>query len=1028
MFCDLVGSTELAGRLDPEDLGEVIGTFHRAIANVITAFGGFVARYIGDSALIYFGYPSAHEDDAERAIRAGLQAVETVSRLAPLHGHKPQVRIGIATGLVVVGDIVGTGVAPEQDVAGETPNLAARLQAVAEPNAIVIAANTRRLAGGLFEYRDLGTVALKGFSEPVPAWQVLGASTTEGRFEAQHETELIPMVGRDEEIELLLSEWRQAREGRGKAVLLSGEPGIGKSRLTAMLSERLTAEPHIRLSYFCSPHKQGSPLYPCITQLEHAAGFARDDSPIKKLDKLDLALAPGKQHAEDFVLIADLLSLPADDRYPKLQLTPQKRKERTMQALLRQLTLLSQQRPLLMIFEDAQWVDPSTHDLLDLTVKQIANLRILLIITFRPEFRAEWLNQPHVSALTLRSLPRPQAIALVMEVAGKNVLPDDVIDDIVERTDGVPLFLEELTKAVMEAGAHEDAAHSVISRTSHHAFAVPTTLHASLTARLDRIGPAKEIAQIGAAIGREFSYELLSAVAQWNDVELQTALRRLTGAGLVFRRGMPPNTTYLFKHALVQDAAYASLLRATRKALNQKIAEVLESTFPEVAATQPELIAHHCTEAGLAEKALGYWLKAGQQAMARSAMVEAMGRLQKGLDLIASIPDSIFRRQQELELRIALGKALIATKGYAVPATINTFARARQLCEELNQPPQLVSVLHGQWTNSLMRADLASARRRADELLELGEARNDPIWKLMGCRLNGVTCFPLGEFSAAERFLKRGLELYDPAHRAIYTALTVDDAHVVMQAYLSWVLLYLGHLDQARKQRDEALAEARRLSHAYTLAHALNGFVFTELTIRSFETALQRMDQLAALTEEHAISYYRAMGTIFRGRCLAALGQGQDGIEMLTNGLAAYRATGTVLYLPTFLTWLADAYGKAQQPERGLAQLTEIAQLIESTQMRVDEAEMHRVRGELLISIDDSAAAAESFRAALTVSRRQGAKLWELCAATAFARLHCSQGNRLAAREILQPIYHWFTEGLDTPALREAKTLLDTLT
>lgn len=1029
MFCDLVGSTELARRLDPEDLREIIGTVNRAIADIVATFGGFAARYIGDSALIYFGYPQANEDDAERAIRAALQIVETISQLEPLYGHKAQVRIGIATGLVFVGNVAGRKVAPERDVAGETPNLAARLQSVAEPNAIVIASDTRRLAGGVFEYRDLGKIELKGFPEPIAAWQVLATSKTEGRFEARHESKLIPIVGRDAELKLLRHEWQQVRSGTGKVVLLSGEAGIGKSRLTAMLSEQILKERHIRLRYYCAPHKQGSPLYPCIAQMERAARFAWDDTPARKLDKLNMTLAPGKHHARDLALFADLLSLPLDDQHSKLDLTAEKRKEQTINALLRQITLLSRQHPLLMILEDAQWIDPTSLELLHLAVKHIAGLRILLIVTFRPEFHTESLkHHRHVTSLKLRSLTRQEAAALIAEVAGKDTLPTDVVDDIVERTDGVPLFLEELTKAVVEAREQEHAEIAILSRTGRHrAFAVPATLHASLMARLDRIGDAKEIAQIGAAIGREFSYELLAAVAKWSDVDLQRALRRLTGAGLVFRRGSPPRTTYLFKHALVQDAAYASLLRVTRKALHQKIAEVLENTFPDVAETQPELVAYHCTEAGLAEKAVGYWLKAGHQAMSRSAMVEAVGRLESGLDLIGSIPDSVSRRQRELDLRIAHGKALIATKGYAVPATIDTFARARELCEQLNGPPQLVPVLHGQWTYALMRADLGLARQRADELLKLGEARNDPCWTLMGCRLNGVTSFPLGEFSAVERFLKRGIELYDPAHQSIYSALMADDAYVVMQAYLSWALLYRGKIDQARKLREDALAEASRLSQAYALAHALNGYAFTELTIHSFQPALQRLAELAALTEEHAISYYRAMGMIFRGRCLAALGEEQKGIELLVNGLDAYRATGTVLYVPTFLTWLADAYGKAQQADKGMAQLDEVVELIESTQLRLDEAEMHRVRGELLISLDDPAAAADSFRTAMTVSQRQGAKLWELCAATSFARLHCSQGNRAAGREILRPVYDWFTEGLDAPALREAKTLLETL-
>ena len=546
MFCDLVGSTALAARLDPEDLREVIGTFHRAIADVVAASGGFVARYIGDGSLIYFGYPEAREGDAERAVRAGLQIVDTVGRLPPLHGHQPQVRIGIATGLVIVGDIVGTGGTPEQDVAGETPNLAARLLAVAEPNAVVIASDTRRLAGGLFRYRDLGTLMLKGFSEPVPAYEVLDASTAEGRFEAQHESELIPLVGRDDEIELLLGEWRKAREGKGRVVLLSGEPGIGKSHLTAILLERL-AEPHARLRYFCSPDKQASPFHPCIAQLERIADFARDDSPREKLEKLDRTIAPGARHAENVALLAELLSLPADERYPRPLLTPQKRKQRTMEVLLEQLSLISRQSPVLAVFEDVHWIDPSSHDLLDLAVKHIADLPILLIVTFRREFGAERLKQAHATALTLRQLSHSQSVAVVAAVAGAKVLPKDVVDDIVERTDGVPLFLEELTKAIVEAGAHDDVANAVISHAGPRASAIPTTLNALLMARLDRTGPAKEIAQIGAAIGRHFSYELLSAVAQKSDSELQTALNRLIGAELASCPGgcCPIRPTYL---------------------------------------------------------------------------------------------------------------------------------------------------------------------------------------------------------------------------------------------------------------------------------------------------------------------------------------------------------------------------------------------------------------------------------------------------------------------------------------------------
>jgi class 3 adenylate cyclase/tetratricopeptide (TPR) repeat protein len=1027
MFCDLVGSTALSARLDPEDMREIVGAYLRCCADLITKAGGFVAKYMGDGVLAYFGYPQAHEDDAERAVRGALSLVEAVPMLRTGHEATLHVRVGIATGLVVVGDLIGEGDAQERGVVGDTPNLAARLQTLAQPGQVVISQGTRRLTGGLFAYRDLGRVALKGLADPVQAWQVTGATAVQSRFEAQHETSLTPLVGRQEELELLLRRWREAESGEGRVVLLSGEPGIGKSRLTVALQERVHEEPHTRLRYFCSPQHTDSALYPIISQLERAAEFERHDTPDAKLDKLIALLGPSAGHERDIQLLAELLSIPTGDRCAPLDWSAQRKKDETFRALLRQLEMLSRQRPVLMIYEDAHWIDPSTRELLDTTVERVARLPVLLVITFRPEFHPPWIGQAHVSTLGLNRLGRREGAGLAERVAGNNVLPDEIMAEIVERGDGVPLFVEELTKAVVDAGVDGDAARRTVSTAPHPALSVPATLHASLMARLDRLGPvAKEIAQIGAAIGREFSYELLAPVAQKSDADLQAALGRLSEAGLVFCRGTPPQATFLFKHALVRDAAYGSLLRGQRQQLNARIVALLEEQFEETRTNQPELLAQHCVEADLNQKAVNYWLMAGQLSLTRSALVEAVAQLRKGLALVANLPEGVTRVQHELDLRIALGKAMIATKGYAASETGEAFNRARSLCDQLDRPPQLVSVLHGQWVHVLLAGDLALARSRAEELLTLGMERDDPVWTVMGCRISGVTCCWLGEWIAARDYLERGLLLYDPAHRSSYAELTVDDTHVVLLTYLAWALLCLGYLDQARAKREAALAEARLLSRAFTLAHALSRATHAEAIVVGPSGAVLYADEWVSLTERQSIGFYGAEATIFQGWCVTMLGQGEKGIAQLTRGLAAYRAQG-LLHIPTYLTLLADAYRKVQQPQNGLRQLVEAIGATDTTQGRYYEAEMHRVRGELFLSMHDDGASEASFRTAINVAQHQSAKTWELRASTSLARLWRDQGKRTEAHDLLAPIYGWFTEGFDTPDLKEAKALLDEL-
>ena len=621
MFSDLVGSTALSARMDPEDLREVISAYQKCVAETVGRFGGFVAQYMGDGILIYFGYPQAHEDDAERAVRAGL---ELVAAVGDLKTHAAlQARVGIATGMVVVGDLIGSGASQQQAIVGETPNLAARLQGIAEPSSVVIADSTRRLLGNLFELEDLGAKDLKGITGPVRAWAALRASSAEGRFEAMHETGLTALVGREEELELLLRCWSRAKTGEGQVVLLCGEAGIGKSRLTAALLERLAAEPHTRLRYFCSPQHTDSALYSIISQMERAAGFAHGDTAQTKLDKLDTLLAQSLTPRQDVAIFAEMLSLPNDGRYPTLELASQQRRQRTLEALTAQIKALAQQTPVLMIFEDAHWADPTSLEALGRAVDRIRTLGVLLIVTHRPEFEAQWIGRPHVIALTLNRLARREVSALIDGVTGNWPLPESTRQDIIERTDGIPLFVEEMTKAVLEA-AREGATERAVAAIPSSSVAVPASLHASLMARLDRLGPAKEVAQIGAAIGREFSHALLAALVRQPEAELRSALDRLIAAGLLFQQGVPPHATYLFKHALVQDAAYGTLLREPRRALHARIAETLESQFAGIAENQPELLARHCTEAGLIEKWAEYaapFLKAGDNAFDRHGEV-----------------------------------------------------------------------------------------------------------------------------------------------------------------------------------------------------------------------------------------------------------------------------------------------------------------------------------------------------------------------------------------------------------------------
>jgi class 3 adenylate cyclase len=650
MFSDLVGSTALSARMDPEDLREIISAYQNCVADAVRRFGGFVAKYMGDGVLVYFGYPQAHEDDAERAVRAGLELVAAVINLKT---HAPlQTRVGIGTGLVVVGDLIGSGVSQEQAIVGETPNLAARLQSTAEPNTVVVAEGTRKLLGDLFELEDLGAKALKGIPEPAHAWMVLRPSSVESRFEALHGKDLTEFVGREDELELLLRGWSNAKAGEGQVALLSGEAGIGKSRLTTALMENITGERHTRLRYFCSPQHTDSALHPIIEQLKRAAGLARDDGPSTRLDKLDAVLARTGRPVEDMALFAELLSIPNDGRYPALDLVPQKRRQKTLDALNAQVAFLAGRQPVLLIFEDVHWIDPTSLEALGRLVDGVRTLPVLLVATFRPDFSAPWTELAHVTSLTVSRMGKRNAAELIARLTRGKELTGDRVGEIIERTDGIPLFVEEMTKAVLEAESESGGRSTVVSALSR-AVPVPESLHASLMARLDRLGPAKEVVQIGAAVGREFSYELIARVALKSDVELQGSLERFISAGLGFRRDVSASDTFVFKHALVRDAAYSTLLRGQRQQLHGRIAAVLEHDFPEVAKNQPEVLARHCAEAGLFVEAIDHYLSASRRATSSSNNVEASRHVANGLALLEKLPADAPRA--ELHYRLMMG-------------------------------------------------------------------------------------------------------------------------------------------------------------------------------------------------------------------------------------------------------------------------------------------------------------------------------------------------------------------------------------
>jgi TolB-like protein/predicted ATPase/class 3 adenylate cyclase len=1027
MSCEALGVAARADGNGLENLREAVGAFEYCVSEIVGRHGGFIASRLGNTVLVLFGYPAAHEHDAEQAIRTALELCAAVKALRPDANAPMRCRVGIATGMVIIGDLVAVGEGRDHGIVGDAPGLAARLQISAQPDTVTIEPATWRLIGNLFDCHDLGALDTNSDTGPIRRWQVLGESVVASRFEALHGSELTPLVGRDEEIDLLLRRWARAKAGDGQIILVSGEAGVGKSRATAVLEERLHGEPHLRLRYFCSPYHQDSALFPVIDQLGRAAGFARDDPSASKLEKLEALLARAAPPDEDVAFLADLMSLPVSERHPLPNLSPQRKKERTLEALIHQLEGLARDKPVVTVWEDAHWLDPTSQELLDLTVEHVRSLPVLLIVTFRPEFQPPWAGQPQVSMLALNRLDRRDRTALVVQIAGSKTLPNEVVSQIADRTDGVPLFVEELTKSVLESGLLREENDRYVLDRPLPPLAIPMTLHASLLARLDRLVSARHVAQIGAAIGRQFSYQVLRAVSRLPEDELRTALARLVASELVFQRGMPPDAVYTFKHALVQDAAHGSLLRNVRQQLHAQIAETLAANFAEIIESQPERLAQHYAEAGLVERAVAFWGKAGHRSVARSAMAEAAAQFQKGLDQLALLPDIPERRQKELEFSSALGAVLNVVKGSAAPETGQAYARARVLWEQLGSPLEFIQVPCGQSRYHAHRGELDVALRLDQDLLCLSRRRNDSAGLVMGHYSSGRNLMWVGGFASSRSHLETVLALYDPNSHHSLLRQTGVHPQLAAQAALGVVLCCLGFPDQALAQSNKAIAEARRLPHPPTLAMSL-GMDALLLSIVGDEIGLeQRAGGLVAVATDQGFPFYRATGAIFRGWVKAKNANVTEGLSLLRAGSSAYSATGATAWMPWYIALLAGACEIAGQVEEGAAWLDQALQLVERTGERWFAAELDRQRGRLLLRQGHPQAAEELYCKALGIAREQEAKLWELRAAASLARLWRDQGRRIAARDLLATSYGWFTEGFATPDLKEAKALLDKL-
>jgi predicted ATPase len=952
------------------------------------------------------------------------------SRLQREKGIQLALRMGIHTGLVVVGEMGSRG-RQEHLALGETPNVAARIQGLAVPNTLVISDATSRLVQGYFACQPLGEQTLRGVTDPVTLYRVLSESGATSRLDVAQTRGLTPLVGRESEVTLLLERWEQVKAGHGHVVLLTGDAGIGKSRLVQVLKDHVANEPHMRWECRSAEYSQNTALFPLTDLFQRILQFEAHETPDEKLGKLEQALSHYRLPLEESVqLFAPLLSLPIpEDTYPPLQLSPQRQRQKTLETIVAILQELAERQPVLFILEDLHWTDPSTLELISLLLDQTPTASLLVLLTCRPHFQPAWHHRSYLTEITVNRLSHAQVAQIVTGMTGGKTFPAAVLQQIITKTDGVPLFVEEMTKAILESGQLKARDGHYELTGSLSTFAIPATLQDSLMARLDRLVTAKGVAQMGATIGRQFSYLLLKAVSQLDETTLQRELGRLVEAELLYQRGLLPQAAYTFKHALIQDAAYQSLLKSTRQQYHQRIAQVLEAQFVAIAEAEPELVAHHYTEASLIEQAVSYWHKAGQRAIERSAHVEAISHLTKGLELLQTLPETPERNQQELPLHIALGASLIATKGNAAPEVGQTYMYARQLCEHLEDPHQLFPILRGLWQYYNVRAEYQMAHALSEQLLALAQQVQDSAMLVAGHRAVGATLLWLGAVATAHTHFIQGIALYNPQQHRASAFLYAENAGAICHSSASLTLWYLGYPDQGRARNNEALTLAQQSAHSFSLGFALTASAIFHQFRREGRATQERAEAAISLATEQRFPLWMAHGSLLGGWALAQQGQAREGLEQMQQSMQTFRAIGTGLLRPYYLALLAEAYGRIRAPERGLTMLAKALTVVDTTGERWCEPELYRLKGVLLLQqTSDHATEAENcFHHALHIARDQQAKSFELRAATSLARLWQQQGKRQEAQDLLAPVYNWFTEGFDTADLQEAKALLDAL-
>ncbi|MGC1699378.1 MAG: adenylate/guanylate cyclase domain-containing protein, partial [Pseudolabrys sp.] len=936
MFCDLVGSTQLSEKLDPEDLQKIIDSYRRECSTAIRRYGGEVARYLGDGVLAFFGWPYAHEDDAPRAVHAALEIVSVVTKIS--ESVTLACRVGVCSGPVVVGEIRNSTASWSMDAVGETPNIAARLQTLAEPDTVLISESTRRLVSATFDLQSLGPQALKGITEPVRAYRVLAAKSAGSRFEAAHAGTLTPLVGRSSELRLLLDRWEKVKEGDGQVILLSGIPGVGKSRLLHELKSHVEEEPHILLHHQCSPYHNQSAFHPVIEQIEQAAHLIAREADADKITKLQAYLPRSTNSSiEPLLLIANLLSISTENQQHLSELTPQQIKNRTISTLVEMLLAFSVQRPTLCIFEDAHWLDASTLELLELMISRIAHARVLLIVSSRPEFRPTWLAHANVSTHSLTRLSQAEVKTMIRDLLRGGNMPQKLVDQIIEKADGVPLFIEELTSSTLSAPLRETLGHTE----QPASLRVPETLSDALMERLDRAAPSRRVAQIAAVIGREFSDDLLSAAARIDEEDMQSALSLLEQADIIYRVGISPFVRFAFKHVLLRDAIYDSLLKSKRQQIHADIAAILVHDFPKLVENQPEVLALHYQEASNHQMAIRYWFESGQRALAHSANVEAIANFRKALQLLNALPETPERIKQEIDIQLALGIPLIAVRGYTAAETREAFSRARTLCLRLGDIPEYFQALFGLWGNHWMCGKNDEALRMADEFLSRSRALSDPVLLMVANRVMGSTLLTLGDFQSSASHFEETIRLSTGREERPLYNLYMVGPRAASLLLLSWDLWILGYPDQALSRVSEALALGKDLGHPYTVAFAHYMTSVVHLLRGDAAHALESAERSFEMSQEQRFSLYAILSRISRGRAIGELGRLGEARVELTQGIDEARRNGVGFMLPMMDSWLADVHTKTGENEYALSFVERALTNIGDVTGRSWEAELH---------------------------------------------------------------------------------------